>query len=55
MLKALLIPGIIFAVLFTPSTIIALNLSAIIGLVGYELYCGIREIFYLHHATSKAV
>jgi ABC-type transporter Mla maintaining outer membrane lipid asymmetry permease subunit MlaE len=53
MLKALLVPLVVLGVIFAPVIIIAVNILALVGIVVYSLYSGIREGFY--HTESKAV
>jgi len=55
MLKALLFPVIILAVLFNQNIIIAVNIAALIGFVAYSLYFGVKKFFpHNYSIESKA-
>jgi hypothetical protein len=55
MLKVLLIPVVVLAVLFAPAAIVAVNIVALAGFVVYSLASGIKESFsHFHHAGDQA-
>jgi len=54
MLKALLVPLVVLGVIFAPAVIIAVNVLALVGIVVYSLFSGIREGFGHFHHHGKA-
>ncbi len=55
MLKVLLFPAVILAVLFAPAVIVALNVGAITGLILYPLYRGIKGVLMHDHSVKNQV